>query len=94
METTGESSLPPAPPPPKEEAEIRDGTVEDGQRIESLTPENVAGLSKVPLPTHDGPATDNELYFAAKDLPALLKAESAETLTAARRARKASGAPD
>jgi hypothetical protein len=58
---------------------IRDGTVEDVERIESLTPEDFAAdLSKVPLPTHDGPATDDELYLAAKNLPALLKADRSE----------------
>jgi type IV secretion system protein VirD4 len=57
----GESSSA-SPLPKKEEVVIRDATVEDVERIESLTLEDFAAdFSKVQVPDHDGPLSDGEM---------------------------------
>ena len=57
----GESSSA-SPLPKKEEVVIRDATVEDVERIESLTLEDFAAdFSKVQGPDHDGPVSDGEM---------------------------------
>jgi type IV secretion system protein VirD4 len=62
---------------PTEEIMIRDGTLADVERIDSLTREDFAAdLSKVEFPTHEGPASDDELHIAARNLVDLLKAET------------------
>jgi type IV secretion system protein VirD4 len=62
--------------PPKEEIVIRDGTVADVERIESLTREDFAAdLNKVEFPTHEGPPSDDELHVAARNLVDSIKAE-------------------
>jgi type IV secretion system protein VirD4 len=62
--------------PPKEEIVIRDGTLADVERIDSLTREDFAvDLSKVEFPTHDGPPSDDELHVAARNLVDSIKAE-------------------
>jgi type IV secretion system protein VirD4 len=54
-----------AVPPQKEDVVIRDATVEDIERIESLTLEDFAAdFSKVRLPDKDGPLTDSEMKVA------------------------------
>jgi len=53
-------------PPWKEEPVIRDGTVNDIERIESLTLEDFAtDFSKLPLPDKEGPLSDGEIKIAA-----------------------------
>jgi type IV secretion system protein VirD4 len=56
-----------SPPPPKpEEVRIRDATVEDIERIESLRLEDFAtDFSKVPMPDKEGPLTEGEITMAA-----------------------------
>jgi len=45
---------------------IRDGTVNDIERIESLTLEDFAtDFSKLPLPDKEGPLSDGEIKTAA-----------------------------
>jgi hypothetical protein len=59
-------------PPKKDEIVIREGTVEDIERIESLTLEDFAtDFSKVPIPDKEGPLPDGEIQIAAN---AFLKA--------------------
>src|SRR5882762_5430958 len=51
-----------SPLPKKDEVVIRDATVEDVERIESLTLEDFAAdFSKVQVPDHDGPISDGEM---------------------------------
>jgi type IV secretion system protein VirD4 len=60
----GEASIA-RPSSKKEEIVIRDGTVEDVERIESLTLEDFAtDFSKVQIPDREGPLSDNELKTA------------------------------
>ena len=50
---------------PEEKAMFRDATVEDIERIDSLTlGDYEAELSKIPLPGHDGPLSDPEMNLA------------------------------
>jgi type IV secretion system protein VirD4 len=61
---------------PKEAIGIRDGTLADVERIDSLTREDFAAdLDQVGLPTHDGPVSHDELHVAARQFVDLLKAE-------------------
>jgi type IV secretion system protein VirD4 len=56
----------PPPPPKPEEVRIRDATVEDIERIESLTLEDFAtDFSKVPMPDKEGPLSEGEITMAA-----------------------------
>jgi len=53
-------------PPRKEEEVVRDGSVEDIERIESLTLEDFAtDFSKLPIPDKEGPLSDGEIRNAA-----------------------------
>jgi hypothetical protein len=56
----------PRPPPKPEEVRIRVATVEDIERIESLTLEDFAtDFSKVPMPDKEGPLSEGEITMAA-----------------------------
>jgi type IV secretion system protein VirD4 len=62
----GDSSLP-APRTEKEKVVLRDATVEDIERIESLTLEDFAiDLSKIRIPDKDGPLSDAEMKVAVE----------------------------
>jgi type IV secretion system protein VirD4 len=61
-EKTTDASAIAAPAPKKEEVVMRDATVEDVERIDSLTLEDFAAdFSKVQAPDHDGPVSDGEM---------------------------------
>jgi type IV secretion system protein VirD4 len=65
--TDASSAIPSADAPvlPKEAVVIREATVEDIERIESLTPEDfVTDFSKVQMPDKEGPLTDPEMKVA------------------------------
>jgi type IV secretion system protein VirD4 len=56
----------PPPPPKPEEVRIRDATVEDIERIESLTLQDFAtDFSKIPMPDKEGPLSEGEITMAA-----------------------------
>ena len=60
----------------KEAIVIRDGTMADVERIDSLAREDFAAdLNQVEFPAHDGPPSDDELHVAARNFVDLLKAE-------------------
>ena len=62
-------------PPPEHTVVIREATVEDVERLESLTMEDFAAdLSKVPMPKGEGPVPESDLAQAAERLVDSLKA--------------------
>ena len=66
-EATGSHESSAAPPRPKKKDEvIREVTVKDIERIESLTLEDFAtDFSRVPIPDKEGPLSDGEIRIAA-----------------------------
>jgi type IV secretion system protein VirD4 len=69
----------PAAAPPKGGAVIRDGTLQDVERIESLSAEDFAAdLSKVQLPAQGGRPSDDALHVAAENFVDLLKVDRSE----------------
>ena len=62
-------------PPPEDTLVTREATVEDVERLDSLTMEDfVADLSKVPMPKGEGPVPESDLAQAAERLVDSLKA--------------------